>query len=376
MSLFDSKISQIFKNRNDRQNGKFTYIPFKDFFPGLSQDLPGLIPGTMYKLLSYTSIGKSTFTRFVNILLPYEIYKKYNLKFKVIYFALEESKEDFVDNLILYMLYKKHNLIINKYQLNSYSNELIDDYTLEKIKDVKNEVEEILQFVDIVDSITHPTGLYSYCKTESYKLGNHYMIHKSTKEVINYLKYDIMTPTEKSFYNYHEYKLNDPDLKVIVVCDQINNITPEKKEGIMLNQIDSIKRWSMDYCRLTMTKHWKWIVWNVQQLAFAGEGLESKKHNDLKPSLEKAGTSKEVLRDDMVIITLFSPWRYKLAKDDTSYGTYDVSSFKNYYRNVSILKNRHGAVGVEFPLYFKPEIGTFIELPKLDDPSLQNYIIN
>ena len=78
----------------------------------------------------------------------------------------------------------------------------------------------------------------------------------------------------------------------------------------------------------------------------------------------------------MVIITLFSPWRYKLAKDDTSYGTYDVSSFKNYYRNVSILKNRHGAVGVEFPLYFKPEIGTFIELPKLDDPSLQNYIIN
>jgi hypothetical protein len=50
----------------------------------------------------------------------------------------------------------------------------------------------------------------------------------------------------------------------------------------------------MNYCRLTMTKHWKWVIWNVQQLAFAGEGLESKKHNDLKPSLDKGGGSKEI----------------------------------------------------------------------------------
>jgi hypothetical protein len=76
-----------------------------------------------------------------------------------------------------------------------------------------------------------------------------------------------------------------------------------------------------------------------------------------------------------VILGLFSPWRYKLSSDETSLGKYDVSKFRNNYRNLSVLKNRHGAVGVEIPLYFRPEIGTFRELPRPEDPLLTNFYI-
>jgi hypothetical protein len=294
MSLVDKRIEEYKHAKELKDNKILNYIPFKDVFPEFSKSLPGLLPGTMYKLLSYTSIGKSTITRFITVLHSYHMYLKYGVKFKVIYFALEESKEDFIDSFILFMLFQQYGIISTKYDLNGYNDGTLTDDLLLKIESVKQEVENILKYVDIQDNITHATGMYKYCLQESHNLGVHYMKNKKTGDKIEYMKYDVLPSNVKSNFSYDSYVKNDPDLIVIVVCDQINNISAEKSEGIMMSQIDSMKRWSMNYCRLTMTKHWKWVIWNVQQLAFAGEGLESKKHNDLKPSLDKGGGSKEI----------------------------------------------------------------------------------
>jgi hypothetical protein len=297
MDHIESRLESIKNNRDSRLANKYNYIPFKDAFPELSKALPGLFPGTMYKLLSYTSIGKSTLARYMTIIYPYIMYKNYGIKFHTIYFALEESREDFIDNMICFIMHKIYNISIDKMQLNSYSNDVMSKDTFDKINLSKSYVEDILKHVDIVDYKVHPTPMYKHCYEVSERLGTHYMVKKSTGVKIKKSDYDSLSENEKSEYNYSEYIQNDPELNVIVVCDQLNNIAEEKYEGRLLSQIDSMKKWSMNYCRLHMTKHWKWIIFNVQQLAFAGEGLESKKYNDLKPSLDKAGGSKELIRD-------------------------------------------------------------------------------
>lgn len=70
----------------------------------------------------------------------------------------------------------------------------------------------------------------------------------------------------------------------------------------------------------------------------------------------------------MVVISLFSPFRYKIASNNG----YDITKFKDKFREVAVHKNRLGRVGLEVGVYFEGASGTFKELPLPDNPKMES----
>lgn len=364
-SSIEKRLEQIKQKRENRMNGIVDFIPFFKHFPRFSKYIPGFLPGVMYKLLSQTNIGKSQFAKYLSIILPYETFRQYNFKYKILYFSLEETVDDFIDKLIVYRVKQKYNIIIDPLQIKSYTEELLDDHQVSMIEEVISEVSDMLANVEIVDNISrNPTGLYKYAMEKSKEWGTHYYINTKTNEIIDDKIYDekYKFNNKEGIWKHHKYQ---SDYMILMVCDQINNLALEKDivSGLALDKKGVMKKWSFDYCRDEFTKKWNWIVLNIQQLTAEGENLEHLKHDKVKPSLDKMGESKEVAQDDMVIFSLFNPSRYKIAANNG----YDITVFQDKFREVGVHKNRLGKVGLELGLYFEGASGTFKELPPSND---------
>lgn len=359
----EERFNKIQSSRQDRLEGKMNFIPFFKHFPRFSKYIPGFLPGVMYKLLSQTNIGKSQFAKFLSIILPYETYKEFNFKYKILYFSLEENKDDFIDKLIVYRVKQKYNIIIDPLKIKSYTSDILSEDDITKIKSVVEEVGDMLKNVEIVDNITrNPTGLYRYAFEKSKEWGTHYYRHYKTNEIVDQYQYEEIS--DKINWRHHKY---ETDYLCMMICDQINNLALEKDStsGFPLDKRGVMKKWSFEYCRDEFTKKWNWIVFNVQQLTAEGENLDHQKNNKVKPSLDKMGESKEVAQDDMIIFSLFNPSRYEMSKCNG----YDINVMRDKFREVGVHKNRLGAVGLELGLYFEGASGTFKELPPIKEES-------
>ncbi len=285
--------------------------------------------------------------------MPYEISKMYDFKYKIIYFALEEPKEQFIDELILQQLNVKYNINIDRLTLNSMYEKSLSKDILDKIDTVTNEVEAILEHVDIVDTIKNPTGIYNYIKDYSNKIGTHH--------------YKTISINGVDTKVYSHYEQND-DTFVLIVVDHVSLLSPERdgmtKQKLSLHE--TMSKWSTEYCLGQITKHMKFSVINVQQLGMSSDDVNHFKANKLEPSIDKAANNKEILRDCHLILSLFAPDRYELAVHDK----YSITKLKDRYRSMKVLKFRFGRSNIKVPLLFQGAIGKFSEL---DLPNKINY---
>jgi len=356
MSQFKERYTQIEKSRKDRIDGKFNFIPFFDTFPRLSTNVPGIFKGMPYIVTSSSGVGKTTLTKELFVNIPIQFARKTGLKLKIIYFCLEESKDEFIDKLIVTHLKEKYNISIDFMSLRSYSEDLISEDVLLKIKASEKDIEETLKYIDIVDTISNPTGMYKYCKEVSNRYGTHL-----TKEVeINGKKREI----------YDRYVVDDDDTHFIVIADHISLLTPETHSGKMLNQHQTMSKWSRDYSMGQITKHWNWTSIIVQQQSAekekvqytsSGRGIYSK----LEPSADGLADNKTTFRDCKIMLGLFEPYRYGIP----SYQGYDIEKWKDSFRSLSILKNRFSRSYGKVALKFDGKSGKFLELPLL----IKNY---
>ena len=349
MSDVSKRIEELEAQRENREKGKYNLIPWYDHFPRLSEYVPGLFKGEMVKILAGTGVGKTKFSKYVSLFLPFELYKKYGIKFHTIYFALEESKDEFIDSLIIMMLYIKFKISIDRITLNSYFKDVVSKDILNKVREVEKYVEEILQHVDSVDNIHNATGMYKYVRNYTEKVGKHHY-----KEVQFYDEEKKRTYIQEVYSNYTPY---DEDIFNLVVTDHVSLISPEAG----LSQHQSMGRWSSDYCRKQITKNFNYTVINVQQVSMSSDDNEAYKLGRLEPSLSDLGNNKEVARDDMLVLALYNPWRYEIKV----HNGYDISKYKDKYRSLSVLKNRYGRDSLKVGLYFDGAAGLFKELPKI-----------
>lgn len=89
------------------------------------------------------------------------------------------------------------------------------------------------------------------------------------------------------------------------------------------------------------------------------------KNGDVEPMLEDFKDSGNTQEDADVIMSLFDPFRYKVA-DPSGYNLDKLrdSQGRKKYRNVKILKNTYGSDDIRIGLAFQPELGLFKEMPK------------
>lgn len=362
--MFEERLQKIKVQQQNKRSGSYNCIPFSDNFPLLSRHLPGIMKGVYYLITANSGIGKTQLAKYMFVKTPYDFIKSHpesGLKIKILYFALEESKEEFIDTLIVAYLAEKHKIKIDVLQLNSMYDEEISDDIIEKVEQAKDYFMELFDSIEIVDSVSNPYGIYKYCRKYSNDNGTHFwtqlkITDGSAKKFITHSDYEKLG-TSKGNWKYSHYQQHDENEYVIVISDHISLLQPEQRHGGSKHK--AMENWSADYCRKQITKHWKYTVVNIQQQAAASENVEHYKAARLEPSLDNLGDNKLTQRDALVVIGLFAPYRYKL----TNYLGYDITRLKDHFRSLIILKNRIGRPNLNLGLYFDGAINKFKELP-------------
>ena len=177
------------------------------------------------------------------------------------------------------------------------------------------------------------------------------------------IDYEVKLDEEnKEFKIPKKYTPNDPEEHVIVVMDNLSNLTKEQKHRTLH---DAMGEWTSKYARQLLCKFFNCTVVTIQQQdlesqkmsfsSFAGEAIKAK----VRPSIASLGDNKTTSRDYHLVFGLFSPDRFQFEEDLG----YDIKLLQNNYRNLSVLKSNESDTGYEVGLYFNGAAEQFIELP-------------
>lgn len=356
--IFEKTLAGIKLNKENKEKGIFNSIPFG--LPSLDKHLPGVMKGMQYLITASSGVGKTQLTKFLFVNQPYKFIKAHpelGLKLKILYFALEESKEEFMLGLISHRLKEVYNISIGVLELRSLGNYTLSTEVLLKIEACREYFKELVKSLDIIDSISNPFGIYKYVRNYAKNNGTfHY------KEII------IEGKVEKIF---DHYEANDEKEIVVVVVDHYSLLQPESNPDSNTLHL-AMTKFSAEYMRKQITKHYKYCGVGVQQQAaekekqqytMTGGSIESK----LEPSLDGLGDNKLTQRDALIVLGLFAPERYEIVK----HLDYDITILKDNYRSISILKNRIGTPNLKKGFYFNGQTNTFAELPPANSSEMK-----
>lgn len=373
--LFKDTLNKIKQNKDNYNNGKPNCIPF-EWFPKLRKVLPGIIQGTGWIISAASGIGKTQFTKHNFVFEPIKWIKEHSdsgISIKILYFALEESKQEFMLSMICNRLYHKYGIELDVLELQSMYEKTISEDIYEKILECEEYFNDLEKYIEVIDTISNPYGIYNYVRQYSIDNGTHYYYNfKKDKEKVNTLPHveAKKQPDYKDSWGYSHYIPNNPDEYVIVIVDHASLLTPEK--GGTLHQ--AMTDMSATYGRKQITKHYNYIYVQVQQQSAEGEKAEFTKmggkiEEKFKPSLANLGDNKLTARDAHCVIGIFAPARYNIQ----TYEGYKINQMKDCFRSIIVLKNRIGAGYIEDALYFDGRVNLFKELPYANEMTQEHY---
>ena len=352
--------------------GAIFCIPFENY-PKLSESVPGVVPGMIQMVTASSGVGKTQVTKALYVREPLEYALKHNIKLKIFYFALEESQQEFIDTMICNFISSRCGISMDLLTLQGFRKKSLDQDKMDLIDQHIQDIENLLENVEIIDSVYNPTGIYKYCRDYADKNGTHVF------EDREFIKKKSDGTTKKEVHKvYSHYIPDDINSMTIVIVDHISLLTPEKrKDGAMMNQHQTMAHWSTNYALKQVTKHWNWAVVNViqqeqsgekEQFTNKGESVQKK----TEPSLANFANNKEIQRDAKIVLGVYSPDRYGFE----DYHGYDIRRFRDCFRAVKVLKNRFGAPNKYFHYLFDGATNRFGELPKGSEAGLMGVFHN
>lgn len=356
-SLINRVLNGLEERRKKVINGGINSIPSP--FIRFSEDFLGVEQGKYYVVTASTKGGKTQLASYLFIYntLLYAYHNPDKVRVKVFYYPLEETPEDIMLRFMSYLLYTLSNykIRISPTDLKSTKeSKVLDETIIELLK--KDEYLDILRFFEdnvIFSSSTNPTGVYNECRKYAENNG---IVH--TKKQI--IKGELGETITVDAFDW--YESNDPDEYRIIFYDHVSLINTER--GMSLKQ--SIDKLS-EYCVLLRNRY-NFSPVIIQQQAFSGESLEAFKENKVRPTLANLSDSKYSARDCNVALGIFSPFKHELKE----YFGYDISKLRDNVRFLEVLINRGGSPGGIVALYFDGAVNYFSELPRADDPKIQN----
>lgn len=346
---FQEAVRKLKKNKELRESGKQICIPFP--FPRLAKILPGIEKGLHIGLTAGTGISKSKFSRYVFVYSVYNYVKEHpecGIKPKIFLFLLEDPRSKVLNNMICHRLKVKHKIDILLKDLES-KDQVLSDEQLAAIEECAEYFDDLSKYLTIVDNIHNPFGIYKEVRDYMEKHGT-----IEYEEKLNELTEIVKIP--------RKYTPNNPEEHVIVVLDNLSNLTKEEKhKGIW----EAMGEWTSKYARRLLCKFFNATVITIQQQDFESQKLSYSMYQGdaikakVKPSIASLGDNKTVSRDYHLVFGLFSPDRFEFEEDLG----YDITLLQNNYRNLSVLKSNESDTGYEVGLYFNGASEQFIELP-------------
>ena len=359
MQIFKNLYEKISRNVEKKENGGLTSI--KPPFPRLAKKFPGWVKGTYTILTASSGVGKTKITKYFAVTSVYNFIKANpSIKAKVFYFALEESKEMFWLSMISTLLYVNYDIELSPQDLLSLGESNLTKEQLACISTVEQEVNDMEKYIDVVDHIFNPYGIYRYVRDWFDVAGiGHFKMIKTDKGDLP-----------------GEFVYDDEDMYVFGITDHISLLNPDSN-GAYNKQAtlhEAMGYFSQEYCLKQFTKRFKMVTINVQQQSaekekqefYKGQSIEKK----LEPSLDGLADNKLCQRDADLILGLFAPTRYELTK----YRGYDINKLKDKYRCLIFLKDRHYGLGNSYVhLYFNGASNIMKELPPSTDMTDEIY---
>jgi hypothetical protein len=304
--VFEQALDMIKTNKAVKDSGGFNSIPFG--LPSLDKHVPGIMKGLQYIVTANSGVGKTQLTKFLFVNQPYKFVKQHpelGIKLKILYFALEESREEFMLSLISNRLKEVHNISVSVMQMRSMGDHTLSGDIVSKIEESREYFAELEQGIEIIDHISHPTGIYKYVQSYASNHGKH--VHK--EQVWKGTAED-GSETQEVVKTYDYYEPTDPNEFVIVVVDHISLLS-EEKTGIATSLHSAMTALSAQYGRKFITKQFGYCLAIVQQQSAdkekqqytsGGMSIEAK----LEPSLDGLGDNKMTQRDALIVLGLFA----------------------------------------------------------------------
>lgn len=359
MGLIDRILEDLEMRRQNILHGRINCIPspFKRF----SNDFVGIEKGQYYLVTANQKAGKTQLTNFIFVYntLLYAFEHKDQIRLKIFYYPLEETKENITLRFIAYLLYVYSNgaIILSSKDLRStrkdypLSNEILLLLKQSPYKEILEFYEQVVEFREE----KNPTGIMK--SIEEYYL-THGRIHKKIQTIV-----DKITGEEEIVEAFDYYEPNDEDEYVLALVDHISLLNTESG----LNIKGTIDLMSSYFVRLRNRYNLSPVV--VQQQAAAQESIDNFKLHKLRPSSEGLADSKYCSRDASIMLGLFSPARHEIQE----YYGYDIRRLKNNIRFLEVCVNREGDQNGLCPLYFNGAVNYFEELPLPTDPAINKF---
>jgi len=367
--IFENALANIKEAKQNIEEGRVNRIPFG--LPTLDKHVPGVMRGIQYLVTASSGVGKTQLSKFLFVNQPYKFIKdnpNLGLKIKILYFALEESKEEFMYSLISNRLKERYGLTVDVMQLRGLNGALSDDI-VSKIEECRDYFAELEECIDVIDTISNPFGIYQYVRSYATEHG---VLHYKPHVFKNRLPDGSIEEKQGVVPDY--YAPNDPNEIVIVVVDHLSLLQAEKLEGSKQGTLhDAMTDMSAKYGRKQITKILGYCLCLVQQQAAdtekqqytnAGQSIEAK----LEPSLNGLGDNKLTQRDAFIVLGLFAPERYQIER----HMGYDIRTLRDFYRSLTVLKNRMGTPNQKLSLLFNGASNTFQELPPPGSAGLES----
>lgn len=358
------RIKRYKKAKENRLAGKYNGAPLFHSFPRLGSIVPAIPRGMQIMTLAGNGVGKSQSVIGLTIIPVYKLIKLHNYKAKFYIFLLEDPIELFEDRLFCAVMFHKYKIVIDPLELNSVKENPVSDEIENKFEAVDKAVEDILSYCVIEDSVSNPTGIYKNLRTIASKQGKHF----TKKKIFEYTKLTgEKFEEEKTVYD--RYEADDPDLHNIVIVDNLNNLAEEydKTTKRSLDVKGCISKWTKDYARKQICKHWGWTVWNIMQTDLASDRKQLNFKGELviekvEPNLASLGEDKTASRAHHLIFALFSPSRFGAE----TYAGYNIAKLGDKFRALIVLKSNFTGSNFKLPLHFNGACSYYAEFPKPD----------
>lgn len=323
---------------------------------GLSMGLPkfeeivdGVQRATYTCLAGGTGSGKTTFALYAYVYRPLVDNMALGDKarrIKIIYYSLEMSAEILLAKLLSLHIYEQYGLEVSYKQIIS-KQDILDDELYELIVGCEPWLDEICEHLIIYDKTISAEGLYA-----------------------NVMEFANNNGRWEEDDHSERYIPNDPEELVQVIIDHMgllrrNKGRTKKEEMDTTSQMLIGFRNKCGYSPLALF-----------QLNRQSSSMDRRNAHFQEIQLDDIKDTSGPSEDAEIVIAIFNPHREKLA----NYKGYNVSTIKDKFRGLQVLKHRLGEADKSVAVNFFGSIGYWRELPnaeamrRMSDREMDHYL--
>lgn len=295
--------------------------------------------------------------------------------------SLERSQQHRIAKWVCQHIWQHYRILMDVPFLFSWGqrrNWISDDhYTL--VREALERIEQILEYVTIIDGGAHPTEVYRQFVDEALKRGTYYRMSSLNTEdgsfrlekSRKYGEFTACLPGEGPDLQPYQtlYIPDDPNLIHMAVLDHIGKVRPERSKDLPKDPKSTI---DLTSARLTdLRDTYGYGIGVVQQMNRNVNDPLRRVRLDLQPEESDLAGSSVPYQDCDVCLAVFDPMRY--SKEE--YKGYQAAHMNGRFRSMHLIKNTYGVSGKMSAALFVGEVGRFTEL-SLPDQLPSNFYEN